>query len=867
MVDDQVGIPSSSANGAGGQENIPTQIAYTTETGGGQAPKSDAPSAKVLLFDRSSARSSASVLLTPERIIERFGGGTVDDFGVLVRGPGHSSTDTSLRIFLSPTQPNGFWTHSFAGDNEDACRAHVSEVLGLAPGKRVHLTPAQKEEREAAIKQINEARAAKRKEKLDKELAIWDKATPVTAADMDPAWVSGQGNTKPHALVNTYLASRGLQIPGDDIFRWRKEFFSNAGKQWPGAMLARIVDPVTGALVGFHQTFIDFYGKKTTVEIPRGEGCEHASRLTKVTNKGVILLSRGDEGSETVAMGEGVETTLSLGLLPEASGAVLMSYVYVGNLKDMAIPKKAKIILLAVDIEPSGVGESHVKAYAARAAKEGKVVKLVYPTIPIDAKGKADLNDVTRAKDFAPGVGYRIDEIEGKWNFGLDGLGENNETSEGGEDELSPPEFSELALAHELNRVYGARIRYVDAWGKWYIFNGRVWKEDQTQRIYSCAHKICVRVAASLSSSSTAQKLARKITSSSCINAVVKIAQALPRIAATSDQWDADLWLLNTPKGVVDLHTGEMRKHDPNDYMTKITKVSPGGTCPRFLKFLSEITDDDEKMIAYLQRKNGYCLTGVTTEHAVFFIYGEGRNGKSVYLNTVSYVMGDYCTDAPITTFIVTNFEQHPTDLASLRGARMVRCSEVAKGQRWAEEKIKKMSGGDPVTARFMRQDFFTYDPQFKLEFIANVQPALRTVDEAAKARFQMIPFTVFIKPEDRDKNLETTLRGEAPGILQWMINGCLKWQEEGLAPPSAVIAASEAYINQQDVTEQWIEECCERQSVAPSTISKLWESWSKWATVANEFMGTLKDLKQDSKLKDIRSAKLVWEFAMVIWQ
>ncbi len=797
---------------------------------------------------------------THEEIIERFGGGAIDELGLLVPGPGHSDSDASLRLFLNPALPDGFYALSFAGDDPATCRAHVLQTLGIKTGgARVKLSPEQKAEREAVLKEIKEKLAAQRKEKTEKAAVQWDKAQPVTAYDLDFELVNGKG---PKGFVNKYLNGRAVQILDNTAFRWEGAWCANSGKGHPAAMLAKIVSWEDGkTTVGIHKTFIGLDAKNTTIEIGGDDNCEHVKRITVGGNKGIIWLYRGDPGADVGCFGEGVETTLSFAHIPEAKGAALISYVTSGNLKDMPVPKKYRVIFIAVDIEKSGVGKRSAEAYAARCVKAGKVVFLVYPTATPDAKGKIDLNDVVRAPGFGPSVGYRIVKMSPE--AGEDTQMRNDETVDAYEarfigDELSPPEYSETELASLLDATYGVKIRYVDAWGKWFIFNGKVWKEDQTQRVYSYARKVCIRAAASLGESSSARTLARKIASSSTINAVVKIAQALPRIAATVDQWDADLWLLNTPKGVVDLRTGKMRKHNPEDYMTRITSVSPGGSCPRFLKFLGEITADDEELIAYLQRKNGYSLTGVTTEHAVFFTYGDGRNGKSVYLNTIGWVMGDYCAVAPITTFIVTNFEQHPTDLADLRGARMVRCSEVAKGQRWAEEKIKQMSGGDPIKARFMRQDFFTYDPQFKLEFIGNVQPSLRTVDEAAKARFQMIPFTVFIKPEDRDHDLETKLRAEGPGILQWMIEGCLEWQRKGLAPPPAVVAASEAYIHQQDVTEQWLEECCEKGSAKdPTTKTKLWQSWEGWAKGAGEFVGTKKDLMTRLKAKGFEEGKI----------
>jgi putative DNA primase/helicase len=407
--------------------------------------------------------------------------------------------------------------------------------------------------------------------------------------------------------------------------------------------------------------------------------------------------------------------------------------------------------------------------------------------------------------------------------------------------EHAAPEYSEADLAAQFDASYGGRVRYVNEWGMWLIYNGKRWREDKTNRLYDYVRKVCVREAENLDPT---KSLARNICSAKCVAAVMKIAQALPRIAATSEQWDADPWLLNTPKGVVDLRTGAMREHRLEDYMTKCATVSPGGQCPRFLKFLGEVTNNDAEFIAYLRRKSGYSLTGVTTEHVVFFTFGPGANGKTVFSNTIGGIMGDYRKSAPITTFIVTSSEQHPTDLASLRGARLVTCSEVAKGQRWAEEKVKQMSGGDPITARFMRQDFFTYMPQFKLDILGNVRPSLRTVDEAAKRRFQMAPFNVVIKPEDRDHNLEKNLKEEWPGILRWMIEGCMEWQHGGLRPPPVVVDASDEYLRSQDITAQWLEDCCEINSPkAPTTKKMLFVSWKLWTTMAGEWTGTRNEL------------------------
>ena len=287
------------------------------------------------------------------------------------------------------------------------------------------------------------------------------------------------------------------------------------------------------------------------------------------------------------------------------------------------------------------------------------------------------------------------------------------------------------------------------------------------------------------------------IASAKTVAAVERLAKADRRIAATVDQWDADPWLLNTPGGVVDLRDGGYRLHNPADYITKIsgTAPDPSRPIPHWLAFLERVTAADAELIAFLQRIAGYCLTGSTSEHALFFLYGTGSNGKSTFLNAITGVIGGYCRTAPIETFTASPSDRHPTDLAGLRGARLVTAVETEEGRRWAESKIKALTGGDKIAARFMRQDFFEYTPQFKLLIAGNHKPGLRSVDEAIRRRLHLIPFTITIPAEERDLGLPDKLKAEAPGILNWMIDGCLQWQQIGLAPPKVVTDATAAYL------------------------------------------------------------------------
>ncbi len=245
------------------------------------------------------------------------------------------------------------------------------------------------------------------------------------------------------------------------------------------------------------------------------------------------------------------------------------------------------------------------------------------------------------------------------------------------------------------------------------------------------------------------------------------------------------------------------------------------------MKFLDRVTGSNPALQTYLQRVAGYCLTGSIKEHALFFLYGTGANGKGVFLNTLTAIFGDYAKVAPVDMFTATQGERHPTDMAMLQGARLVAAQETEEGRSWAESKIKSLTGGDPITARFMRQDFFTYSPQFKLVF-ANV-------DEAIRRRVQLIPFTVTIPLAQRDKDLADKLRDEHAAILAWAVDGCREWQRVGLSPPDAVQASTEEYFAEEDRLAGWIEDGWERDPLAWASSAELYASFKAYTERAGE--------------------------------
>jgi putative DNA primase/helicase len=416
-------------------------------------------------------------------------------------------------------------------------------------------------------------------------------------------------------------------------------------------------------------------------------------------------------------------------------------------------------------------------------------------------------------------------------------------------DAQRPPEFSDEALALRFAERHANDLRYVAPWGKWLAWDGMRWRFDNTLHAFDRARFIC-REAASRAND---PRVRMAVASAKTVTAVDRLAKSDRRLAATIDQWDVDPWLLNTPAGILDLRTGDMRPASIDDYATKITAITPGVQCPTWDTFMRRVTSDDQELIAFLRRLCGYALTGITSEHALFFLYGTGANGKGVFLSTVAGILGDYHTAAAIETFTASKSEHHPTDLAHLRGARLVTATETEAGCGWAESKMKALTGGDKIAARFMRGDFFEFVPSFKLIIAGNHMPGLHSVDEAIRRRFHLIPFSVTIPTGERDRQFFEKLKPEWPGILSWMIQGCLEWQDGGLQPPEAVRNATAAYLQAEDSIATWIDDCCQLDPQAWEPTDKLYASWRAWATQAGEPVGSEKNLVQNLKDRGFR--------------
>jgi P4 family phage/plasmid primase-like protien len=426
-------------------------------------------------------------------------------------------------------------------------------------------------------------------------------------------------------------------------------------------------------------------------------------------------------------------------------------------------------------------------------------------------------------------------------------------TSDGVPRPNMPVEFdlSHDGLALDLGRAgFDQDARHVALWNKWLFWSGVRWEIDErldhltrTRAFLRDRAATLAESAEARAESETDEKIATKLRlmakeqgrmlrNKLTVASVESLARSNPASVARPEAFDADLLLLGTPGGTVDLRTGELRKAKRSDMITKLTSCAPApaGTQPeRWLAFLTEIFAEDAELIAFMQRAAGYALTGLTTEHKFLFLIGSGRNGKSVFLNTLTHLWGDYARRAAAETFLNSQGEKHSTGLAGLQGARLVAGSELPKGRTWDESVIKDLTGGDRMTARFMRGDFFDFDPQLTLIIAGNTQPSFRGVDEAIRARVVMVPFMVTIPPERRDSALLDKLKAEGPAILRWAIDGALEWQRRGLDVPASVAAASTEYMDGEDTLGQFLADETETDRQAFTATAEIHERFATW--------------------------------------
>ncbi len=398
---------------------------------------------------------------------------------------------------------------------------------------------------------------------------------------------------------------------------------------------------------------------------------------------------------------------------------------------------------------------------------------------------------------------------------------------------------TDIGNGERLARRHGRDIRYCLEWGKWLIWDGNRWCLDRTGEI-TRRGKNTVRSIYNEAAACGDDKIRAAIVkhgqaseNERRLNAMISLSKSEPGIPILPEALDSDPWLLTVKNGTVDLRTGKLLPTDREHYITKTAVVAydPEAECPMFKAFINRIMDGNEELISFLQRSIGYSLTGRITERCLFILHGVGKNGKSTLLEVVRAIMSEYAMRTPTETLMVKfGGSDIPNDIARLKGARFVSASETEQGQRLAESKIKDLTGGDTVSARFMRGEFFDFEPEFKLWLATNHKPNIRGTDDAIWDRIRLIPFNVRIPEEERDPTLPDKLRAELAGIFRWALEGCKAWRESGLGMPEEIEQAAKEYRDEMDILGEYLNDNCMTGNpdfeISMTALYKNYRSW-----------------------------------------
>ena len=404
-------------------------------------------------------------------------------------------------------------------------------------------------------------------------------------------------------------------------------------------------------------------------------------------------------------------------------------------------------------------------------------------------------------------------------------------------------QFTDATNAMRLMKEFGKNIRYNEAWKKWVVWTGKIWKMDGGALVHSKGLEMVRNIYDELLKTADFRErleIERYAILSESVRrreAFVKAASWIPDLNITTDDLDTDPWLLNVNNGTINVLTGEFTEHRQEDLITKIAKVDydPKADCPKWKQFVREIMNYKTDVIKFLQTAAGWAMTGDISEQTMFILFGSGANGKSTFLNTIMYILGDYAMAASTETFMKKSGDQYSNDIARLRGARFVTTTEAEQGRRLSEPLIKKITGNDQMTARFLYGEFFSFTPTFKIFMGTNHKPVIKGTDHGIWRRIKLIPFTTRIPEDKQDKHLEQKLREEASGILNWLMEGVAYWKNEGLQVPAAILNATDEYRGEMDVIGNFFKERCIVKENISIRIRELYKAYSDWCDDNNE--------------------------------
>lgn len=402
---------------------------------------------------------------------------------------------------------------------------------------------------------------------------------------------------------------------------------------------------------------------------------------------------------------------------------------------------------------------------------------------------------------------------------------------------------TDLGNAKRLVVKHGDKIRYCYNHKKWFTWNGKVWQADDSGQILRLAKDTVKQIyqeAARIQDSEQRRALGRWAISSESehrLRAMVSLAESEPGMPISPNQLDTNHYLLNCLNGTVDLKTGELKPHDPQNYMTKIVPVEyrPEADCRMWEDFLRLIFKDNQELIRFIQKAIGYSLTGDISGQCLFILYGGGSNGKTTFLGTLRALFADYSQTAAFKTFTTQKHDTVRNDLAKMVGVRLISASEGKEGGQFDEAVIKQVTGGDPIACRFLFKEEFEYNPAYKIWLAVNHKPVIKGTDHGIWRRIRLIPFGYVFGESTKDEHFADKLKTELPGILAWAVRGCLAWQKEGLQPPTAVQQATTEYREEMDTIGAFISDCCVTIPGAKVQAGRLYEAYRKWCESSGE--------------------------------
>lgn len=533
-----------------------------------------------------------------------------------------------------------------------------------------------------------------------------------------------------------------------------------------------------------------------------GAGSPHKSDLTPLAGRDVVIVPDNDaEGEGYAAKAAG----LLAGLTPPAVVRIVRLPELTGKGDDLADWVDAMESAGALDAE-------QIRGELARLADRARIVRAKRPAPPT----REELNS-----------------------------------------RLATMPRTDLGNAERMAARYGLEARFCPPWGRWLIWDGRRYADDQTGAVDRLAKKTAREMLAEAATifDDESRKAhishARGSESRAKLEAMKSLAASEEGVPVLPAELDGDGWLFNCPNGTLDLRTGELRPHDREDLITQLCPVEfdPRARSPLWDATLKLFFGGDDRLIAYWQRLCGYALVGLIRDHVMPVAYGDGSNGKSTILGTLLEVFGpDYAMKAPASFLMAKAHDPHPTDRADLFRKRLVVAIETEDGRRLDETMVKELTGGDDIRARRMRENHWQFKPTHTLFMATNHRPTIRGTDHGIWRRLKLVPFSVKVDHEKADTTMSEKLRAEYPGILAWCVRGCLAWQDVGLNEPDSVKAATDAYRAEQDVLGTFI---ADRTIQAPPCRTRcivLYNAYSEWAKMAGEHPITLKRFGQAMK-------------------